>query len=354
MAPAQFKAQSAPSVTLDVVVSDKSGTSVAGLDPKDFNLLDNKKQLSLASVREVNGMNSAENPPVEVIWLIDNIVSDFETLANLRRNLTEYLQKSGDQLPLPVSLVFLTDQGLKRQGQSTRDPHVLLANLANNPSVQQATQLSSGYERLMEVRQKSLTALDVLAVDLHNKPGRKLVIWISPGWPAFEAETSQKSARERQELFTFIVGISTLLHESNITLYSVDPTGASGSRRSSAGSFAAQDYSRSGNNQQTLDAMGGNNQKYKDYLKGVTSPKQADNAHLLLQVLAAQTGGKVVFGRNDMAQMIAECMADARTFYELTFNLPPVTQANEYHGFQVQIGKPGLKTRTRIGLYAQP
>src|ERR1039458_7763387 len=348
------QANAVRTATLEVVVTDKSGLPVSGLDAKSFTLLDNKKPQSVTGFREVHAMNAASDPPVEAVLLIDNLSSGFAVLADLQRNLTEYLQKSGDRLPLPMSLVFLTDQGLKMQGKPTRDPKIMLANLESNPTVQQATQMSAGYDRWMEIRQKSLTALDVLAVDLNKRPGRKLVVWISPGWAAFEAETSQKTAKEREALFTFIVGISTLLRESGITLYAVDPRGANTRGSTGDSRYETQDYERSGNNQQYKDSIGGNNFKYKDYLKGVTSPKQADNGDLMLQVFAAQTGGNVLFGSNNTAQLIDRCLEDAQSYYELTFTLPNATQANEYHGLQVQIDKPGLKARSRMGYYAQP
>lgn len=351
--PGQPSSPAGSTITVNVVVNDKSGAPVSGLDAKDFTLLDNKKPQTLVSVREVNGLSAAADPPVEAVLLIDNITCDFETLANLRRNLSENLRKSGGQLALPTSLVFLTDQGLRTQGEPTRSASTLLANLENNPTVPQSTQFSAGYDRWAEMRQKSLAALDVLAVNLHKRPGRKLVIWISPGWAAFEAETSQKSAKERQDLFTFIVGISTLLREAGITLYSVDPPGASGSR-SGGQNYQTQDYMYSGNNQQKQDPLGGNNYKYKDFLKGVTSPRDVDNADLLLQVLAAQTGGKVLFANNNTYQLIDQCLTDARTFYVLTFTAPPATHKDEYHDVQVQVAKPGLKARTRTGYYQQP
>ncbi len=340
-------------IKLAVVVNDKSGGPISGLDAKDFTLLDNKKPLSISSVREVSGMSASPDPPVEAVWVIDNITNDFVTLANLRRNLTENLHSSGGHLALPTSLVFLTDQGIKRQGEPTRDANILLSNLESNPTVQQAAKNSSGYDRWAEMRAKSLTALDVLAVDLSKRPGRKLVIWIGPGWAGFEAETSQKSAKERQDLFTFIVGISTLLREADITLYSVDPAGTSGGSSASQ-NYETQDYMRGGNNQQRQDPLGGNNTKFKDYVKGVTSAKQVDNADLLLQVLAAQTGGRVLYGSNNTYQLIDQCLADAKSFYVLSFNLPTATHKDEYHDFQVQLAKPGLKARTRAGLYAQP
>jgi VWFA-related protein len=317
-------------VTLDVVVTDKAGAPVAGLDPKAFTVLDNKKPLSPSLVREVNGSSTTADPPVEVILLFDNINLRFETISTVRRNLADYLQKSGGHLQLPTSLFFLTDQGLKMQGKPTRDSNVLLANLESNPTLPRAVQQAGGYQSLADLRQRSLTALDVLAVDLSKRPGRKLVVWITTGWASFEAESSQKSPKEREELFTFIVGMSNLLHQANITLYSIDPVGANESLTSAR------------------------NFHYMDFIKGVDSPKHTDNADLLLQVMATQTGGKVLFGNNDVSKLIDQCIADVQPFYEVTFIAPVATQPNEYHALQVQVDKPGLKARSRTGYYAQP
>jgi VWFA-related protein len=90
------------------------------------------------------------------------------------------------------------------------------------------------------------------------------------------------------------------------------------------------------------------------YLKGVDNPKHADLGGLLLPVLATQTGGQVPYGGNDLSIVIDRCITDARAYYMLTFNPPAAVHANEYHGIDVQVDKPGLTVRTRSGYYAQP
>jgi VWFA-related protein len=318
------------SVTLDVVVTDKSGKPVRGLEAQDFKVLDNKEPHSIMSFHAVEGASVDADPPVEAILLVDMINTEFGTLADERRNITEYLRQKGGHLALPTSFIFLTDQGLKFQEQPTHDPNVLLANLENNPTSQRAFPQTEGFQAYIQMREKSLQALDGLAVKLSQKPGRKVVIWISPGWQAFSGASNQKSAKEWQDLFNFIAGISTELRQARITLYSVDPRGA--------------------NQIQGINT----DFTYKDFLKGVASPKQADNGDLLLQVIAAQTGGQVVFGSNNTARMIDQCLVDAEAYYVLTFNSPSADRANEYHGIQVQVDKPGLKVRTLTGYYAQP
>jgi VWFA-related protein len=327
--PAQAKAGDANrAVTLDVVVTDKSGKPVPGLKVQDFMVLDNKAPRDILSFHEAEEASANADPPVEVYLLVDMINLGFVSSADERRNIAEYLKGSGGHLAVPTSFIFLTDTGLKFQKQPTQDANILLANLESNPTSQSASRDASGYNGVAQRREKSLQALDVLAVNLSKKPGRKLVIWLSPGWAAFSHATNQKTRAELQVLFNYIVAVSTVLTEARITLYSVDPLGAS---------YINKD-----------------NFYYKDFLKGVAFPKDGDNADLMLQVLATQTGGKVVFGSNDTASMINECLADAGAFYVLTYNAPPATHTNEYHGIEVKVDNPGLKARTRTGYYAQP
>jgi len=85
--------------------------------------------------------------------------------------------------------------------------------------------------------------------------------------------------------------------------------------------------------------------------------KKADQVRfgdLALQVLAAQSGGRVFNSNNDVAGEIATCDADAGAFYVLTFDGLPGDGPNEYHTLAIKIDKPGLTARTRAGYYAQP
>ena len=93
---------------------------------------------------------------------------------------------------------------------------------------------------------------------------------------------------------------------------------------------------------------------YEEFLKGIKSPNKAVPADLSLQVLAVQSGGRVLNVSNDLAQEVAEAGADARAFYILSFEGARADAANEYHAINVTVDKPGVKVRTRTGYYAQP
>jgi len=177
----------------------------------------------------------------------------------------------------------------------------------------------------MEREEASLNALDVLAVQAAKRPGRKLLIWLSPGWRLFSNYSWNGGPKDEVILFNYVVALETALREARMTVYTIDPGGV-GSRQ-----FF-----------------------YQNYLKGVDQPKHADWGNLFLPVLATHSGGQVQFGSNDLAGMIDRCIADARAYYVVTYNPPAASHADEYHSIEVRVEKPGLKVRTLSGYYAQP
>jgi len=133
-------------------------------------------------------------------------------------------------------------------------------------------------------------------------PGRKLVVWISPGWPFLTSGMDQVLESQKQKqwfstpLWLFRTGCGGLA----ITLYSIDPLG-------------------------TADALSLRTTDYKQFLKGVKKAAQADLGDLALQVLASQSGGQVLNSSNDLAGEIATCAAEANSYYVLTFEGLPGT-----------------------------
>jgi hypothetical protein len=102
------------------------------------------------------------------------------------------------------------------------------------------------------------------------------------------------------------------------------------------------------------DAAGFQTFAYQQYLKGVRSARQVQIGNLALQVLAYQSGGRVLNSSNDVAGEIGTCVSDANAFYVLSFDGLPGDGPNEYHALEIKIDKTGLAARTRSGYYAQP
>jgi VWFA-related protein len=311
--------------TLDAVVTDKAGQPVTGLTASDFTLLDNKQPQTLLSVQEVDGLHA--DPPPEVILVIDSVNTPVTVWNQERVQLEKFLLQNNGQLALPTTLLFLTDQGADLLGTPTRDGNKLQKMLHAYPSSLRLIGKSAGPIGEAERQWISLRALDQLAVVQRKKEGRKLLLWISPGWSSFWAEDQLKTKTESQRLFTGIVSLSAALREARMTLYSIDPMGA-GVRR---GNFF-----------------------YQSYLNGVSKADDTHYGGVDLGVLAAQSGGQVLFGSNDIVSQIDRCLADAKDFYVLRLKPAPAAHLNEYHDLSLTVAKPGLTVRTRTGYYLQP
>lgn len=83
-------------IKLDVVVTDDAGQPVAGLEQKDFTLLDNKKSRPILSFRAVDGMTgnrTAADPPVEVILLVDITNTPLAVVGKERNQIESFLRR---------------------------------------------------------------------------------------------------------------------------------------------------------------------------------------------------------------------------------------------------------------------
>jgi VWFA-related protein len=169
-----------------------------------------------------------------------------------------------------------------------------------------------------------LTLVDVEA----KVPGRKLMIWISPGWPLLSGPRIQLTTKDEEKILSSVVTISRLLRQADVTLYSVDPRGVNGPLI--------------------------NRFYYQQFVKGVSKSSQVDNADLSLQVLATQSGGLVLNGSNDIPAFMQQCVDDASAYYEMTFAPAPAEGPSDFHSIEVRVAQPGLTVRTREGYYPQP
>jgi VWFA-related protein len=317
----------AQQMTLDVVVTDKSGKPVGGLTQQDFTLLDNKAPQKLLSFQAIQA--DADDPPVQVILLLDEVNTGFNSVAYERDQIERFLKRDGGQLARPMSFAFLTDSGLSFGNAVTRDGNALLADLNQNKSGLRTITRAQGFYGANDRLEICLRALQQLAGYETPRPGRKLVLWISPGWPLLSGPEIQLTQKSQQTFFANVVGLSDSLRRARITLDSIDPLG-------------------------TSDAGGTRTIYYQAFLKGVKKPSQVQIGNLGLQVLAYQSGGRVLNSSNDVAGELATCVNDASFYYIVTFTAPAGDGPNEYHALEMKVDKPGLTARTRTGYYAQP
>jgi VWFA-related protein len=317
-------------IALDVVVENKSGKLQTGLQQEDFTLLDNKAQQKILSFSAVNEPTVKVDPPTEVILLIDTVNTGTDPIADARLQIEKYLSQNGGKLAYPTSIAVFSDSGLKMTGAPSLDGTALSASLKATkvglPSLHAASGSSGDSDRFVS----SITGLNNLIAAKSKVPGRKIVIWFSSGWPLLTGADIGMSLKTKQDLFASIVAASEALRRFHMTLYDIDPDNTLGSPRRSA-KFS-----------------------YLSFVKGVASAGDVSPTNLSLQVLATQSGGKVLINGNDIAGEIQSCVDDANAFYVLSFTRAVSGRPDQYHSLELKIDKPGLTARTTTGYYAQP
>jgi VWFA-related protein len=318
-------------ITLHVVVSGKKPPPIAGLQQSDFVVRLDKKPVPILSFRAVQA-SAPNSEPIQTILLIDAVNVGITRLAYERSQIDQYLRKNGGKLPQPITLVVLTDTGVKITPEPTQDGNAVADFLKQTETGLREFRNNQGFYNWVEQFQISAKALRDLAAFEASRPGRKLLVWISPGWPLLSGPEVHLSTKDQKNLFSQLVFVSSALFQANMTLTSVDPSGVA-------------------------DAISYNTEFYKEFTKGVPTPNQMQIGNLALQVFSLQSGGQVLNSSNDVAQLLDQATADAATFYDITIATPPADHPDHYHDIAVTVekaGLPGLTARTRTGFYAQP
>ena len=312
-------------IALDVAVDDQTGQSIRGLQQSNFTLLDDKQPQPLISFRAVENPNPKPDPPVEVVLVVDEVNTSFHDVATVRHQVELFLAENNGKLAWPTSLVFFTPAGALG-GPPSQDGKALTAELNQRETALRGATRSQGLSGAVERINLSLRTLGQLIDYQANRPGRKLVIWISPGWSLLSTPRVELSSKDQEGLFASIVGISNGMQKAHVTVYNVNPTGSGGG--------VLKSY-------------------YKDFIKGVKSANQVRIGNLALQVIAYQSGGLILNSSNDLAGEITTCVNDGNAFYVLTFQGAVGDGPNDYHTLEVRVDRPG-EVRTRSGYYAEP
>jgi VWFA-related protein len=313
-------------IHLDVVVTPKSGRPVRGLEQQDFTVLDNKVPQILTSFQALGGRQA----PIAVILLVDDVNTGVERIAYERSELDKFLRTDGGHLSHPITLAFLTDSGINVQKDFSIDGNALSASLDQYTIGLHSIPRSGGIYSAFDRFQVSLEGLLQLATRETSRPGRKIILWISPGWPLLSGPRveEQIDSKQQQQIFENVVNLSTILRQGRITLYSIDPLGT--------------------------DESLGRTFYWEDFVKAISKPSQADFGDVALQVIATQSGGLALNGGNDIVAFLQKCLADTQAYYEISFIPSTVQKRDEYHHLEVHVAKAGVIARTRQGYYSQP
>ena len=351
--PLQVGAASAPEtstdagkglINLDVVVTnDNSGKPVSGLSAKDFSLLDNGQPQKILSFSAFDGSSYDYDPFVVVVLLLDTMgmagyLEDFE-----REEVERFLRRNGGHMAQPIAVFGLSDKGFWTLAEPSDDGNALAAEIARDRLVflrrRQLLGPGTEYDSLLFPTEPpglfALKALGHIAAAERRIPGRKLLLWVGPGWGIGSARDF-KTRDPTSQTFNTIYWFSNLLREARISLFSF-----------------TVGQTETGDPKTRTDPQVGSD-RYKLFLNGVESSQQASLKSLDRKVLAVQSGGRVLGPGNDLVHQIDSCIQEGHAFYTLSFDPPRADHPAEYHNLEVQISQPGLIARTNTGYYDQP
>jgi VWFA-related protein len=317
---------------LDVLVTDNSGKSISGLEPKDFTLLDNGQPNKVLSFQAFDEASAKTDPPVEVILLIDALQLPSDLISYERASLETFLRQNGGHLAQPISILSLVETGLWQVADASNDGNALAVQVAHNSELRLIRPFRRNAPGEIprptnfddQPSQDALQALGEIATAERRKPGRKLLLWVGPGWGTGSGAYAEGTG-PRSRTFHTICWFSALLREARIALYS----------------FSVRETDQ-------------HSDFYLGYLHGVDSVQKASFMNLYRKVLAVQSGGRVLDSSHDLVREIDSCVSEAGPFYRLSFNPSHADHPNEYHELNVQVGKPRLTARTNTGYYDQP
>ena len=324
--------QSARIVVLDVVVTDAKGNIVTDLKRDDFQVTEAKEPQSILNFESAGAhavspnitINStadldalAPRTPVNII-LLDEFNTRFEDMAFARYSLKKFLEKQPDKLDTPTMLVAVSLQNFVVLNDYTQNKAAILTSLDHHFAAYpwQAHQgqwlserFSTAFGTLMRIAQATV-----------GHQGHKNMIWIGRGFPSVNFANLQVDAESRVN--NAVQECVNMLRDARVTLYSVDPAGV----MIDPGVYG-QDIGGA------IDPFGGNYQFSR---------------------LARATGGRALYGRNDVDTQIATGIRDGRSFYTLVYR-PSNTSLDpqKFRKIHVEIDRPGLTATTREGYYLQ-
>ncbi len=296
-APAPTPAAALTHISIDVVVEGKDGKPVPELEPTDLTLLDNGQPRKILGFRRTDGTTGNKvDLPEEVIIVLDSVNMPYQAVTLLRLQLEKFLRANGGHLAQPTSVFVFASEGLRVQPAPSKDGNALADAINTSVGTVRSRGSAAGVYGLAEQFQSSVQTLNSIAENEKHKPGRKMVIWLGNGWPLLnerQFEAVKTNELERQ-YFDDILRLSKGLREARMSLYLV--------------------YTLNSADDRYL---------FEDYLKPVKEFHKASAGNVSVQVLAQQTGGRVMEPSNDIAGQIAACIGDIGTYYTLIFGVPP-------------------------------
>jgi len=379
-------------VLVPVIVTNKSGEHISGLQREAFQVEENGKVRSvsvfeetktekLVAVRKNTALEGYSNflPGDEHPWRLTMVVLDMINTPWMRqleakKQLIDYLLRSASR-DEPMAIFGLNSSGLHQLHPFTADTRVLVDALqklklslsseeqtqppgefTNDPSEEQDSwdeeQLMSdfmqdlsdtaaaNYQRI--ATRETLVAMTQLAHAFQAITGRKTLIWATAGFP-FTIDDPQSFARQGDDLQGEYEDAWRALDSANVAVYPVDLNELDFNTKNlpSANSRITS--------RQINTIRGTNGQKSAMQLPYDKGSQQ----RLTLHAFADTTGGRACVTVEELEKCFTEAVNDSRAYYLLGYYLGGDTQPG-WRKLKVKVAGDGLHVRCRGGFYVPP
>jgi VWFA-related protein len=314
-------------VQVDAVVTEGDGRPLTDLTAADFDVFDDGKPVAIDRVRFLGAAAYAGD----------------STLAPIRTHADEEREASRDDVR--VYAIFLDDYHVRRM-EELRVIEPLLAFVQQLPPTDLVgvyhpldsvtdVNFSRDRERVVKQirsfigrrgdytptrpvendhlrfpdkieqirRQITVSALEGLAIHLGGiKQGRKAVVFVTEGFVESTVE---------------IQAIYRAASRANVAVYPVDPRGLINDRGTTAG----------------------------EIFSGLVGERDA------LQILARETGGRAIVGRNDLRAALQQVVRDSTGYYLIAYESPHPDDG-KFHAVRVRVKRPRAEVFARTGYWA--
>ena len=317
-------------VILDVVVTDKQGNVVRDLKKSDFHVTESDQPQDILNFEETGAHLADTNADIEStadldriaprapvnIILLDEFNTRFEDMAFARYSLKKFLEKQPDKLSTPTMLIAVSLQKFEVLRDYTENKQQLIDALDHHFGAYPWQAHNGGW--LAERYGTAFQTLMRVAQAVVGHPGHKNMIWIGRGFPALNFANVALDTANRVD--NYVQECVNMLRDARVTLYTIDPAGLQVNNTYGAAA-------------QFNDPFGGNYEFAK---------------------LATATGGRALYGRNDVDAEIGTTVRDGASFYTLTYRPDSNDNPQKFRKIKVAIpDRPGLIATTREGYYIQ-
>lgn len=335
-------------VVLDVIVVDKNGHFVTGLDQSQFRVTEDKVPQSIRNfeapkqhqmpkgsagamlVRTAADLPKIGNAPVNVL-VLDEINTPFNHIAYAQQMMERYLKKQPEVLPVPTLFIAAGSKKIQVLHDYTQSRADLLASVKTHTTETDFTTmialLNGGRVGADNGMVQTLGALSQIASSVRGIPGRKNVIWVGKGY-GNSYDLTHMSSADKDKAQDVVRVVTDRMLAAHVTLYMIDPEGASG----------RLPYGPS-NSQDDVDA---------------DAPGGGQGQGLEFEAFARTTGGNIITGRNDIEVAVGEDVAEGNQYYTLTYR--PTGGGGEekpYRRIRVTMQDPSLRVIAREGYYTE-